>query len=276
MGRWFLDKKMFHQHAKDILENVLCSKLNVVSLSLKDVEIIVNLVFESILRVISSGDEVRLTPIGVFYPKLVRNNGKIVSVKLDFDSFAKTNNFIFDSFKRLPIFNKMTDNSGVTIETIGRGGIRVFDKNGNELFNIAEIAKMAGISSPTMHKYMTRYGSEIECVENYTNKKYNKQVAEFFKKVKGKNLNNVKAVTGNVAIEIPEKASGKYTLSEVSRMAGISMITLYKYLDKYSDRLSAFVIVEEGGKVKKRSFLKEFIVECIEIKKSNFSKEDNG
>ena len=149
----------------------------------------------------------------------------------------------------------MTDNSGVTIETIGSSGIRVYDKNGNELFNITEIAKMAGISSPTMHKYMIKYGSKIESVENYTNKKYTKQVAEYFQRIKGKNLNNVKVVTNTVDIEIPEKSSGKYTLSEVSRIAGISMITLYKYLDKYSDKLSPFIIVEESGKVRKECSL---------------------
>lgn len=267
---------MFHQYAKDIIENTLCSKLGIVSLSLKDVETIVNLVFESILRVISSGDEVRLTPVGVFRPKLVRNSGKIVSVKLDFDSFTKTNNFIFENFKRLPIFNRMTDNSGVTIETIGSSGIRVYDKNGNELFNITEIAKMAGISSPTMHKYMVKYGSKIESTENYTNKKYTKQVAEYFQRIKGKNLNNVKTVINSIEIEIPEKSSGKYTLSEVSRIAGISMITLYKYLDKYADKLSPFILTEESGKGTKRVFLKEFIVECGNIKRVNFLKEDNG
>lgn len=257
-----MDKKEFIQFSQSVLEPKLCPMFNATHVALKDVEVIVNSVFESLIRVIEMGDEVRFSPVGVFAPSLKRKGNKFVSSEIKFNSFKPTEDRVFNRLRQLPFLKDKIENN-VVIRNVGTE--KVFDIEGNELFNLSQIARMAGISPPTAHKYAIKYKDEIKVVENDSRQKYPASVAEHFKRIKQRNTTyaNFKEEEKQ---EVDEKQNG-FTLVEVSRMSKISVVTLCKYKKKYADVLDNLT-VKDGDKV---YFTQEFIDKCKEIKNINFN-----
>lgn len=257
-----MDKKEFIQFSQSVLEPKLCPMFNVTHVALKDIEVVVNSVFESLVRVIEMGDEVRFSPIGVFSPSLKRKGDKFISSEIKFNSFKPVEDRVFNKLKTLPFLKNKIENN-VVIRNVGTE--KIFDTNGNELYNLSQIARMAGISPPTAHKYAIKYKDEIDIVENDSRQKYPASVADHFRSIKQKNTTYA-SFEKEEKQEIDKKQTG-FTLVEVSRLSKISVVTLCKYKKKYADALNKLV-VKDGERT---YFTQEFVDKCKEIKSINFS-----
>lgn len=263
-----MDKREFIQFAQSVIEGRLCKIYNVTSIPLKEVEVIVNSVFESLVRAVEMGDEVRFSPLGTFYPFLKKKGDKFVSAQIKFESFKPTEERIFKKLKKLPFLRDKVENN-IVVRNVG--GDKIYDNVGNELFNLSQIARMAGISPPTAHKYVTKYKDQIETVSNGTGQKYPISVVIFFKQIKQKNMDYSSFREDKPKEEAPKKQQVQgdlLLLSEVSKRAKISVVTLCKYKRKHKNRLGPYMVPSEGGKI---YYTNEFVEQCRLLKEKNFS-----
>lgn len=226
----------------------------------KKAEVVTDLVLDSIFSVLLDGDEVRL-PVGVFYPKLIHRENQIVSARMEFESFAPTNTKMVQRFLKYPIYMSRGSESKVRIVSAG-GHFSIFAKDGAELFTLSEIAHMAGISLITAYKYAKKYSSLLERTENGTNKQYPESVVALFKSIRQKNSPVIPEQRQKPQQE-REDLTGKYSLLDVSRLAGVSTITLRKYMKQYAE------LAPVAGRSHSKRFDDIFLQRVIEIRDNN-------
>jgi len=247
-----MEKKNFLSLLKQYLEDGMPGVLSN-NISIKDVDKLLAITISTILRVISDGDEVRLSPFGIFFPKLIQKDGDLIAIKLGFSAFSKINEDLESRFSK----ELKVEIGKAKIFSAG-GSYRMKNNDGQELFNLTEIARMAGISPPTAYKYAEKYKSliDVHVVDNGTGKKFLPEVAEIFASIRKRHSPSK-----------PKKnmpPTGCYSLSQVSRITNISMVTLYKYLRRYQTEV--YPIIDNDGK---RWYTEEMLQNFIRIKERN-------
>ncbi len=255
-----MDKKEFIAYAKEFIE-LRSPELD--GISPKTVERIIYSIFESIVTVIERGDEVRFSPVGIFFPRIVQRGDALVASKIGFESFSAINTRLFEKFSKLPIFSSKQS----TIRVFAaNGALKVTDEEGKELYSLTQAARMANVSLPTAHKYKEKYKDRIPVVKTQQGNRYSESAVEVFKQIKLENIQNTKVKNTNYNIKFPSNI-GEFSLSAISKMTSTSMPTLYKYMKKYPDILDPYVHQIDNEK----KYSREFAKKVVDIKNSNMS-----
>lgn len=223
-----LFRQYLEKHMPGLVVLLPSSPNRTTALSNKDVGKVLSVLLHSLTEAVGGMEEVSLIPFGKFYPKVVQKDGQFVGVKMGLQTFAATNRRLESKFDFSSLFRDERS-SNVRFYSAG-GGFRVTDADGNELHNLSEIARFAGVSLPTAYKYARIYRDRIARIDNGTGKRYRRDVADQFRQFKHENT----ARPGGSQTSGFSGQNGEhfFTLSAVSRQAKVSIITLYKYLRK--------------------------------------------
>lgn len=245
-----------------------------VKLTDPQVSALVASVFEAILMVVERGDELRLPPFGVYFPRILHRDGELVMAKIGFQSFSKVDDRLLQRFARLPMF-KISENANIRMTSPARS-VEVKDQDGNRLYSISKVANLAGISSPTANKYLARHKDKVAPlkVETPSGVRYRWGVVELFRSIKMSNLERMRPKV--LESQVPEPPprdtltdKDLLSLADVSRQSRISILTLYKYLMRYPEQLGPFVRVNDSGR---RLFEPGFVNQVISIKQRNMTR----
>lgn len=224
-----MDRKEFIRFAQKTIDKRYFEVIGR-SLRPKEVEVCLMGLLESILQVLESGDEVRLIPFGVLYPRVICREGQVVSAKIAFSPFVESNDRLVRCLQKLPIFSQPDDSSIRVTNAVAADGtqhLRIYDERGRELYSVTDIAKMLNLSTSTVYKSIERLGSQVETVENNTAKKYPRATVDLLRGPKKKSRRT----------KTPPE--GMYTLEETSRRVGVSNVTIYEYKRKFPNDLVA-------------------------------------
>lgn len=240
-----MEKREFVEFVCGLIEPKIHGKLKP-----KEVEAILSGLIEGIVRVVESGDQVRISGFGSFFPRAVTKAGttQLVSARIGFNPFVGVNHRIEKKIKSLALYR-----TGLlsNIRMIAEGGkTRARDEEGRELFNLSEIARMSGLSYPTAAKYLGAAGDKVEVHETPNgNKLYPASAAQVLMDMTKRKVRK--------EVEKPF-----YTLTEVSRITGITTVTLYSYLKRYELKAS-----ETRGK--RSLYNHEFVQKVLSIRQEN-------
>lgn len=220
-----MDRKSFIEMTKEYLEAKVLD-----SVKPKDLEICLYGLVECLIRVVESGDEVRLTPFGTFFPRIIYKPGTkdLVSARVGFSPFAKANSRIYDRLRKLAAFRRPP---------------------AEHLYNLSEISRLASLSYPTTRKYVNANLDKIAYVDTELGRRYPLSAVDFLNSVRNR--------------PVPEKEdTGLYSLTEVAKRTEISTVTLTSYFKRYNLEPT---IVENGRAL----FDKAFVDRVAEIRKTN-------
>ena len=242
--------------------------INFERLSASEVERILNLSLEILLRAIQGGEDVKLSGFGTFFPRIIRSRGHYRALQLSFEAFPHVNEALWSEFRKRPIakLEALPDKvAAYRIVTVNPTVPKVVDPTGRELYSLVHIASLAGIRTVTARHYLRRFPGKIPVVENGRREKYPIEVAEIFKRLKSANTARVQG-SEPPQIDLSVLREDKYyTLAAVAILTKISQATLSKYLLRFSNEIRPTFV----GTQRRRYFTARAIRKIVEIRQRN-------